>query len=94
LAFVPRSQLGNIVSEIGDRQFARILQSFLHEHGDITLGRMEIIPPRYRVTSDRPMAMVRNLHNEYGYAAVDLPDLPMAENVKNFDEIHVKFVLF
>jgi hypothetical protein len=90
LAFVPRRQLGNIPSQIGDRQFARILQSFLHEHGDITLGSMEIIPPRPKVSSDRPM--VRGWKN--GFVAVDLPDCPMPPNVKNFEVISFRLVLF
>jgi hypothetical protein len=77
--------------QIGDFQFACILQSFLHdERRVITLGRMEIILPRYHVPSDR--SMVRGSQDEY----VDLPDSPMPENVKNFEEISLKFkfVLF
>jgi hypothetical protein len=53
---------------------------------------MEIIPPRYDVPSDRPM--VRGCHDECTGTAVDLPDLPMPENVKNFDGIILTFDFF
>jgi hypothetical protein len=85
LAFVPRSQLGNVVSQIGDRQFARIIQSFLHDPvREITLGEMGIIPPRWNVPSDQPMVKVgRN-------AATNMPNWPMPGNIKDFKEINLK----
>jgi hypothetical protein len=43
---VPRRQLANLAPQIGDRQFAYILQSFLHGFGKIKLGEMEIIARR------------------------------------------------
>jgi hypothetical protein len=90
LALVPRRQLGNLGSQIGDRQFARILQLFLHdERREITLGRMEINPPRYNVPNDRPMVQTAN--NKY---AVDLADWPLPANVKNFNGITLEFVHF
>jgi hypothetical protein len=84
---VPRCQLGNVVSQIGDRQFADIIQSFLHDEvREITLGRMEIIAPRPNVSSDQPMVKVgRN-------AATNMPDWPMPGNIKNFQGIDLKFV--
>jgi hypothetical protein len=89
LAFVPRYELGDIASAIGDRQFASILQLFLHdERREITLGRMEIIPPRPYAPNDRPLA---KLHDGF---LVDLPDWPMPENVKNFEQISLTFVFF
>jgi hypothetical protein len=91
LAFVPRRQLGKAAYQVGDRRFARILQLFLHdERREITLGRMEIIPPRYDVPSDRPMLRLRDYHSEW--ASTDLPDWPMPGNVKNFNGIFLKFV--
>jgi hypothetical protein len=83
---VPRRQLGQIAPQMG-RQFAYKIQSFLHEHGDITLGRMEIVVPRPNVSTDR--LMVRFSHFE---EATDLPDWPMPGNIKNFHEIS-RFVL-
>jgi hypothetical protein len=46
---VPRRQLANLAPQIGDRQFAYILQSFLHGFGKIKLGKMEIIALRRSV---------------------------------------------
>jgi hypothetical protein len=87
LAFVPRSQLGNAVSEIGDYQFASIIQSFLHDEvRKITLGEMEIIPPRRYVSSDQPMVHV------WPNTTTDMPDWPMPKNVKDFKGITFKFV--
>jgi hypothetical protein len=87
LAFVPRCQLGNVVSQIGHRQFARIIQSFLHDEvREITLGRMYIIPPRLGVCSDLPMVKV------WPNKATNIPDWPIPANIKDFKEIHLKFV--
>jgi hypothetical protein len=92
LALVPRRQLGKAAYQVGDRRFARILQLFLHdERREITFGRMEIIPPRHYVPSDRPMVQS---HYKYERATVDLPDLPMPGNVKNFGGISLEFALF
>jgi hypothetical protein len=84
---VPRNQLGNVVSEIGDRQFAYIIQSFLHDPvREITLGKMGMIPPRWCVSSDLPMVRV-------GFnTATNMPDWPMPGNVKDFQEIDLEFV--
>jgi hypothetical protein len=84
---VPRNQLGNVVSEIGDRQFARIIQCFLHDPvKEITLGEMHLIPPRRGVSSDQQMMKV------WPNKATSMPDCPMPANVKNFVAIHLKFV--
>jgi hypothetical protein len=85
LAFVPRSQLGNVVSQIGHRQFAYIIQSFIHDPvREITLGSMEVVPPRRGISSDQPM--VRVGRNE----ATNMPDWQMPENIKDFKEIDLK----
>jgi hypothetical protein len=63
---VPRRQLGNIASENGDRQFTSILQSFLHEYGNITLRPMKIIyPPWQDMVDTIPIAAVFELGWEY-----------------------------
>jgi hypothetical protein len=87
LSLVPRAQLGQLVPQIGDRQFARIIQSFLHEHGEHTLGKMEIIAPRTGVLSDSTMVYV------WFKGVTNLPDWPMPGNIKNFVEINLRFVL-
>jgi hypothetical protein len=88
LSFVPRIQLGNLVSQIGDSQFADILQSFLHDEvRKITLGKMSIIAPRSYVSTDQTMVHV------WPNEATNIPDWSMPGNIKNFKEIVLKFVL-
>jgi hypothetical protein len=56
LAFMSRRQLSQIVPQIGDRQFARIAQSFLHNYGQITLANIYITGPRHQlIQQDMPM---------------------------------------
>jgi hypothetical protein len=84
LPYVPRNQLGNVVSQIGDRQFAKIIQSFLHDPvRKITLGKMRIIPPREYVLNDQPVVKV-------GPKATNMPDWPMPGNIRNFKKIKLK----
>jgi hypothetical protein len=40
--FLPRTQLAQLVPQIGDRHFASKAQFYLHECGKITLGNLEI----------------------------------------------------
>jgi hypothetical protein len=47
LPFVPRHQLVEIVKQLNDRQFAKILQFFLTEVGQIALGHLRIVGPRF-----------------------------------------------
>jgi hypothetical protein len=49
LGFVGRRQLGQIVPEVGDRRFAGIAQSFLHNYGHITLANIYITGPGDRL---------------------------------------------
>jgi hypothetical protein len=49
LEFVGRHQLGQLVPQIGDRQLAGIVQSFLHNYGRITLGNVCISHPWHRL---------------------------------------------
>jgi hypothetical protein len=49
LEFVPRHQLGEIVPQIGDRRFAGIAQSFLHNYGRITLANIDITGPSHQL---------------------------------------------
>jgi hypothetical protein len=49
LEFVGRRQLGKLVPQIGDRRFAGIAQSFLHNYGRITLANIFIFGPGNRL---------------------------------------------
>jgi hypothetical protein len=56
LPFVPRNQLVKIVKQLGDRQFAKILQFFLTKVGQITLGHLRIVAPRKEMFFGRTVA--------------------------------------
>jgi hypothetical protein len=86
LAFVPRRQLGNAVSEIGDYQFASIIQSFLHGFGKIKLGLMNTLSPDF--SEDETAVLV----SENTGMITNMPDWPMPQNVKDFKGIVLKFV--
>jgi hypothetical protein len=83
--FVPRRQLGQIVPQIGDRHFAWIIQSFLHEFGQITLGKFQIVFP---IDGNAP-GIKSNGNIGWPLAAVQMPS-----NIANFNEIHLWFVFF
>jgi hypothetical protein len=60
LTFVGRRQLGQLVTEVGDRRFAGIAQSFLHNYGRITLENICISGPGHRLIQ-HPVAMPENV---------------------------------
>jgi hypothetical protein len=102
LAFVPRRQLGKIVPQIGDRQFAGIAQSFLHDEVDnkITLGNIWIYGPHELNGEDRPRLegwpKLAQWHNEPWRTLsrlLTLPNVSMPGNVKDFLCIRLGFAL-
>jgi hypothetical protein len=86
LPFVPRRQLVKIVSKIHNRQFAKILQFFLHKIGEVTLGEMEITEPDDEFEIERPLVRAVKRHVKYL-----LPDVPIPGNVKSFKSIEFRF---
>jgi hypothetical protein len=93
LAFLPRPLLGEIVTEIGNRQFAKIVQSFLHEHGQIIFNcGMEIVGPYDEDPSG--CARVRVWHKRrkenfrFPFAQAQMPT-----NIRNFYRIRLRFLL-
>jgi hypothetical protein len=90
LAQLPRLQLGQIVPQIGDRQFATIAQTFLHEHGEIRLHYTEITIPDDEESNGRPMVRVWR-HSGWG-PNMELPFWPMQSNIKHFHVIRLRFV--
>jgi hypothetical protein len=100
LAFVPRHQLGQIVPQIGDRRFAGIAQSFLHDEVDnkVTLGNIWINGPREFDVNGHPSLRV---WPKYWYAkpwrtiseqlVLPAADLPMPENIKDFVSLRIRF---
>jgi hypothetical protein len=62
LAFVSRPQLVALSNQIWHRQFAKILQFFLHECGEISLGGMTIVGPEKGKSDGDGRPMVRKQH--------------------------------
>jgi hypothetical protein len=91
LPFVPTHQLVRIASRTADRQFATILQFFLHKYAKFTLGHIEIFEAR-----KRSKAILRQLlEMRPGFVAfgpkMTLPDMAMTKNVNNFQSIGLRF---
>jgi hypothetical protein len=62
LGWVPRRRLGQIVPQIGDRQFAAsIAQPFLHNYGHITLANICITGPGHRLIRHGEVPMPTNI---------------------------------
>jgi hypothetical protein len=99
LTFVPRHQLVEIVKQLGDRQFARILQFFLTQVGQITLGHLRIVAPRENdPNGGGPIVEVRKpFLSECEWALSDLetkvPGGPMPNNVRDFKLIELRFAI-
>jgi hypothetical protein len=66
---------------IGDRQFVSFVQFFLHKCGDVTLGQLHIY-------DNEPIV---SANGEYRNP-LPLADVPIPENVKNFESIYIWFV--
>jgi hypothetical protein len=96
---VPRRQLGQIVPQLG-RQFAGIVQPFLHNYGQITLNNIRLKPPceldairrpklevtpKYPSRFDEPWRTISR--------QLDMPaaDVPMPENIKDFMSLIIRF---
>jgi hypothetical protein len=89
LAFVPRRQLGNIVSEIGDYQFASIIQSFLHGFGKIKLGKMKIFALRRNLRLfllDVGLALIRPIIMLIR-PSIDIPPQPIVPLVRQMVKV-------
>jgi hypothetical protein len=95
LPFVPRLQLVEIVKQLGDRQFAKILQFFLTEVGQITLGHLRIVAPRGNDPNDGgPIVEVYKKPPFYRPdLETNLPKGPMPKNVSDFKLIFLRFTI-
>jgi hypothetical protein len=88
LALVPRYRLGQIVPMIGDRKFASIVQPFLHEYGEVTIDRIEIVAPYEEDPSGHPRVRTwqNNLPLRYEMAETQMP-----ANIRNFNKFELRF---
>jgi hypothetical protein len=103
LPSVPRQQLVEIVKQLGDRQFASILQFFLTKEGQITLDHLRIVTPRENDQNGcGPIVEVRKKMQKFLFefhplppSNLDtaLPEGPMPTNVKDFKLIDLRFAL-
>jgi hypothetical protein len=87
LAFVPRNQLGQVVPQIGDRKFASIVQPFLHEYGEITINRIEIVAPYEEHPDGHPR--VRTWQNNRPLR-FEMAQTQMPANI-NFNNLDLRF---
>jgi hypothetical protein len=89
--FLPRSQLVAFSPHIHDRQFARVVQFFLHKCGQITLGNLHITTPanlHYITTSTYGNGPI--IEKDYRQL-LPLATGPIPSNVVNFKEIRLRF---
>jgi hypothetical protein len=89
--------LAHIVPQIG-RQFARIVQSFLHDEVDnkIALGNVEICSHEDANNGPSLQAWYKFAHPyDESWPALNkhfvLPDVPMPGNIKNFWSLRLRF---
>jgi hypothetical protein len=95
LPFVPRLQLVEIVKQLGDRQFAKILQFFLTQVGQITLCHLRIVAPRENdPNGSGPIVEVYKTWWDELVLKTNLPDGPMPTNVKDFELIDLRFAIY
>jgi hypothetical protein len=89
LAFVPSRRLGQIISMIGDRKFAEIVQRFLHKYREIMIGDIEIVAP-YEEDPTGPHPLVQ----AWQYRPLlrfEMAEAEMPENIKNFNLFVLRF---
>jgi hypothetical protein len=96
LPFVPRLQLVEIVKQLGDRQFAKILQFFLTRVGRITLGYLSIVAPREN--DPNSFGPIVEVCRHYPRIPIDLetnlPEGPIPTNVTDFKLIKLRFAIY
>jgi hypothetical protein len=91
LPSVPRRQLVQLLFQLDDRQFAKILQFFLTEVGQITLGHLRIVALReHAPNGGGPIVKVQKPQS---YLETNLPEGPMPNNVKDFKLIQLRFAI-
>jgi hypothetical protein len=80
---VPRKQLVELLPQIDDRQFAKVLQFFLNKYGEITLGSLSI-------WKNEEGSIIASSNSR----KLPIADVPMPSNINNFRNISIKLVNF
>jgi hypothetical protein len=89
LPFVPRRQLVALLFQLGDYQFASILQFCLNEDGHITLGHLRIRAPK---ENDPIVQLCKMVGRNYiSVLETPLPDEPIPKNVHSFNSLTFRF---
>jgi hypothetical protein len=74
---------------IGDRQFVSFIQFYLHKCGEVTLGSLDILNfPRNGY--DNPIVK-KFKNNPLGWRELRWADVPISQNITNFEQIHLRF---
>jgi hypothetical protein len=68
---------------IGDRQFVSFVQFFLHKYGEVKFGRLQTI------SSGNGNVAITNVKKD---EKLPLADVPIPDNVKDFESICIRFV--
>jgi hypothetical protein len=87
---VPRHQLGQVVPQIGDRKFASVVQSFLHEYGEISIDRIQIVAPYEEDASGHPRVRALQNHSPLRF---EMAEAQMPANITNFEDLYLGFQL-
>jgi hypothetical protein len=74
---------------IGDRRFVSIAQKFLHEYGEITIDRIQIVAPYEEDPSGHPR--VRSWQNNRPPLRFEVAETQMPANIKNFTKFKLRF---
>jgi hypothetical protein len=69
---------------IGDRKFASIVQKFLHNYGEITIGHIGIVAPYKEDPNGHPRVRARQLRFE-------IAEAQMPANTTNFKCLELRF---
>jgi hypothetical protein len=91
LAFVPRRKLAQIMAWNGNRQFAKIVQTFLHEYGQIKLDSIAIVRPFVEHPNGGLRVRVKYMDS---WLRFKLADSQIPANIKDFKTVKLRFAPF
>jgi hypothetical protein len=92
LPFVPRPQLVALLFQLGDYQFASILQFCLNEDGHITLRNLRIRAPNENGPIVELCKMTVWNYLSTVLLETTLPDEPIPKNVHSFSSLTFRFL--
>jgi hypothetical protein len=78
-------------STIDDRQFVSFIQFYLHKCGEVTLGLLEV---RNSPRNGHDHLIVKAYKNHRLGRELPLADVPISENIEDFEQITLKFAFY